>query len=369
MQRRIVTWAVFAILFGTPPVMGCQGYRPLRRDLSDGEFVVLVRVVAVAPEADGTYCYLEILDSIRRIPALKNVAQFKIADSLPVGKKYLVIGDYFKGKPDLFRGFPATSELTEYIRGLAELNPKDDVAALRYCVRFIASRDEDVRTDVIGELKAASDAMLQKGATQVPHAALRRIIADQKEEESLRGICAIMLSLRGSLEDARFLHDALNTFAADERRSEAYRELMLAYTVLAPKNGWGYLCAKIHEKDFEGGSFLRRHAMFLTVCEITKRRPTLVSDAQKANALRVFLRMNDLSDLVIHELRRMRIWSEMNEVLSLQDTPVSDTPVHRRAILRYALACPLPRAARFVALQRSLDPDYVAKMEAAMKRE
>jgi hypothetical protein len=58
-----------------------------------------------------------------------------------------------------------------------------------------------------------------------------------------------------------------------------------------------------------------------------------------------------------------------DKVLDLFGKKSHDVPVIKRAILRYALQCPLPRAVRFVEEQRRRDAEWVRDTEELLKLE
>jgi hypothetical protein len=73
--------------------------------------------------------------------------------------------------------------------------------------------------------------------------------------------------------------------------------------------------------------------------------------------------------LAIEDLRKWQVWSVADQVLSLASKETHDIPIIKRSILRYALSCPGPKAAAFVAERRKQDPESVTNAEELLKLE
>jgi hypothetical protein len=73
----------------------------------------------------------------------------------------------------------------------------------------------------------------------------------------------------------------------------------------------------------------------------------------------------DFADLVIEDLRRWEWWDLSNEVFGAWDKPPGEVREVKKAILRYALACPKNEAKIFVTAARKADAKLVAQVEAS----
>jgi hypothetical protein len=81
------------------------------------------------------------------------------------------------------------------------------------------------------------------------------------------------------------------------------------------------------------------------------------------------LDQSDIADLAIEDLRLHKCWDDCDQVLGLAAKKSHDIPIVRRYILRYALNCPKPEAAAFVANMRKKDPEMVKDIEEFLKLE
>ena len=75
-----------------------------------------------------------------------------------------------------------------------------------------------------------------------------------------------------------------------------------------------------------------------------------------------FLEQDDFADLAVVDLQARREWQTTALVLSLWHKKTS-TPITKRCVIRYALVCPNPEAARFIEMARRSDPETVRDCE------
>ena len=85
-----------------------------------------------------------------------------------------------------------------------------------------------------------------------------------------------------------------------------------------------------------------------------------------ASPLRLVILMYEQA---IQDLRRWQLWDLTDDVLAQHGKKSHDAPLMRRAIIRYAMCCPKPRAADFVAQRRRDDPEAVRDVEEGLQQE
>ncbi len=73
------------------------------------------------------------------------------------------------------------------------------------------------------------------------------------------------------------------------------------------------------------------------------------------------LRVSDMADFAIEDLRKWHRWDYCDQVMDMFEKKNFNTPIIRKAILRYALQCPSGRALDFVKTQRARDSEWVAE--------
>ena len=142
--------------------------------------------------------------------------------------------------------------------------------------------------------------------------------------------------------------------------------ILAGYMMLKPKEGWEYTRGILKDSRKE---FMFRYAALRAVRFLWDYRPDLVARKDLAEGVAQLLDQNDIADLAIEDLRKWQRWDLADRVLGLQNKPAYELPIVRRAILRYALSCPDPAAARYVAEQRKKDPQAVNDAEELLKLE
>jgi hypothetical protein len=141
--------------------------------------------------------------------------------------------------------------------------------------------------------------------------------------------------------------------------------LLAGYVMLEPREGWKYLQSILHDTKRE---FLFRYATLKTARFLWEYRSDLVSHKELVKGLLPLLEQGDAADLVIEDLRRWEQWDQADRILAVRGTKAYETPVVRRAVLRFALSCKGSKAAEaYVAEERRKDPMNVADVEELLK--
>jgi hypothetical protein len=112
-----------------------------------------------------------------------------------------------------------------------------------------------------------------------------------------------------------------------------------------------------------------RYAALRVIRFLKDSRPDLVNKADLVGAVQRLLAQADIADLAIEDLRKWADWASLDQVLALYDQKSHDVPIIKRAIVRFALACPEPKATAFVQNVRKADPDMVKDVEELLKLE
>jgi hypothetical protein len=112
-----------------------------------------------------------------------------------------------------------------------------------------------------------------------------------------------------------------------------------------------------------------RYAGLRAIRFLWNSRPDLIPEKDLEAGVTALLDQSDIADLAIEDLRLHKCWDAADEVLSLYGKKSHDIPIVRRYILRYALSCPNPQAAKFVDGVRKKDPETVKDIEEFLKLE
>ncbi len=147
--------------------------------------------------------------------------------------------------------------------------------------------------------------------------------------------------------------------------SRALDGFLGGYIALRPREGWKLTCDILTDR---GSGFLKKYAALRTVRFYMGSQPA-ESRAPMFAAYKLVVPDGDMADLAIEDLRRWKIWDLTPLVLAQYAKPTHAAPIVKRGIVRYALCCPLPEAARFLDGVRSQDPRLVAELTEALEFE
>jgi len=117
------------------------------------------------------------------------------------------------------------------------------------------------------------------------------------------------------------------------------------------------------DKDDKDDDFYMRYAVVGTLRFFFDIRKDVLSKEQVMQGMGMLLDAPDVSDFAMDDLRNWKAWDMTDRILDLFPKDSHDNPVIKRAILRFALCSPAPRAAKFVEEQRKKDPGWVSDTE------
>lgn len=282
---------------------------------------------------------------------------------IPVEKKseppqYLVFCDVLDGELDAYRGVPVESPLAaKYLQGALKLDPNRKAERLLYYFQYLENADPQISLDAFLEFAKANDNEVGKVASRLSSEKLRKWLKSKTTPPERVGLYAFLLGASGKPEDAIYLKGLLDN--PDERARKAYDGILSGYIQLKPKEGWA-MATRILSN---GKVTLPIRLAVIRALQFhhgwkPKETKPFVLQGQKA-----ILQQGELADLAIEDLRQWQWWDLTLEVLNRYGTKGFDAPIIKRAIIRYALSCPLPEAKKFVQTVRAQNKDLVEEVE------
>ncbi len=136
--------------------------------------------------------------------------------------------------------------------------------------------------------------------------------------------------------------------------------ILTAYTLLSPKDGWEYTAKLLNDPTAE---FTLRYSALRAARYFLTDQPGAVAEKELLGAFRCAIEQADMADFPIEYLRTLKCWKLTEQILALSKKKGFEAPIIQRAILFYALQCPVAQAARFVADMRVSDPSLVQDAE------
>jgi hypothetical protein len=301
---------------------------------------------------------------LRHDDAIKGKARLTLPRYLPVEDResppqYLLFCDVGKEGIDPYRGVPVRGPRTvEYFKKALALDPKEPAKNLAFFFDYLDDSDPEVARDAFLEFARASDDVVIQAAPKFDRARLRKWLDDPKTHKGHLGLYAMLLGACGKAEDGAYLRKRIDS--KEERYQEAADGLLAGYVCIDPKAGWELLHSIL--ADGKQPLSLRLKALgslrFFTLARPKESRPEIVK------ALRSVLVQGDLADFAIEDLRIHKIWDLTDDVLGCWGKKGYESPLLKRAILRYAISCERKEKAReFLAARRKEDPEALADIE------
>jgi hypothetical protein len=303
-------------------------------------------------------------DKVRKVDGKKVIT---LPRYLPQAKsKFVIFCDVYKDMIDPYRGIEIQqgSDVVPYLTGAVKLKDQPLGARLRYSFDHLNSPDLEVAMDAYRDFARTDYKDYMAMARKLPADTLAGWLEDPKTPPYRYGLYSSLLGLCGKLEHGKILRAMIDD--PEKRKGSGIDGMLVGYVALEPKEAWAYL-TKLLKDDSQ--DFLMRYAGLRTIRFMWESRPDLVSKNDLVDGLALVLAHADMADFAIEDLRKWKRWEMSDKVLDLFGKKSHDVPVVKRAILRFALQCPSPRARTFVEQQRRRDPDWVKDTEELLKLE
>lgn len=282
--------------------------------------------------------------------------------------KYLVFCDVFKGKIDPYRGVAvkADSDLPKYLKGALAVKDKKIGERLRFFFDYLDNADLEISNDAYKEFGNADYKDYRDMAKTLPADKIAGWLKSKSTPAFRYGLYASMLGHCGKPEHGDLLRSLLED--PDKPATSGVDGILAGYVLLKPKEGWQYIRGILADPKKE---FLLRYAALRAVQFLKDSRPDVITRKDAVEATTLLLNQNDIADLAIEDLRRWEQWDMTDKVLALKDTPLFETAIIRRSVLRFALGCQNknPVAKKYVEEQRTKDAQAVSDAEELLKLE
>lgn len=274
--------------------------------------------------------------------------------------KFLVFCEVYKGKADSYRGIEVLpdSDFIKYLKGMLERKDKPPQERLRFCFDFLTSADAEVSIDAYREFAKADYTDYSTMAKKLPADTIADWLKDPKTPPYRYGLYASLLGHCGADEHARLLRSMIDD--PEKSRGSGIDGLLAGYMMLSPKAGLAFVRQTLADPKSD---FQVRYPALRTLRFLWDQRFDLVERKDILASMGLILKQGDMADFAIEDLRKWKRWEYTGEIISLFGQPSHDSTVIKRAIVRYALRSPEPRATEFVRQQRQKNAEWVNDLE------
>jgi hypothetical protein len=368
-------WATIVLLAVSTPLSACPFCsnlgKTLNENVAEANLVVYAKLENARQSTEGTpteQTDMTVLEVIKDNPVLAGKKKFVLpryiagAEKEPV--QYLVFAEVVDGKIDPYRGMPVDSqELVKYLASSVRLAKAKPTEKLAFFFENLDSKNAEISGDAYKEFAAAPYRDVVLAAPGYNPEKLVGWIKDKETPSYRLGLYGCLLGSCGRPQDAKLLRDLVAN--PDTRPLTGVDGLLGGYCILDPVEGpkfvLGVLADAKNDFNFRYAA-LRTVRFLLTEIPNIQRQP-IYDQLVKSIAV------PDSADLVIDELRKHKVWSALPQVLAIYGKDEFDLQVVRRAVIRFAIKCPDPKAAAFVAGLRKQDPQLIADVEEILRFE
>jgi hypothetical protein len=343
--------------------------RPLCAEAAESKFAVVGYFENARPNGDGFGGTSDFVITmiLKHDPFLTGKNKLHTNRYLPdqaTKKKslWLVFGDVYKAQPVLSPGLPATPAVIAYVKDLLALGAKDQAAVLRYCFDFLDHAEEDIAHDAFVVFNDLPKDELGQFAKTLSPKKLRQWLQNAKTPAKQLDLYGFLLGHCGTSMDAAQLH-AVNKKQVEEDAA-LIQGALIGEILLQPAEGWAHAVELAREKHFSV-----RYTVFPAAVYFYTTRPDVIPKQKVVALFSDLLDRPDLADFPIEKLRQWKEWGLTDRILALWKKDSHQAAYIRCSIVRYALQCPQPQAAKFIADVRKTDPQLVSYAEAMLKVE
>jgi hypothetical protein len=349
----------------------CDSRQPTFRQELANASIVVHGVLLESSKVNNTDEFItpfEIKSVIKKHAIIDKVKIINIPREINIKREpMLVFGDVFKGTVDLYRAVPATEAIVPYMRKIVDLKGKKEVDCLRFYFDHLEDKEKEITEDAYREFGNADDKHLALLAKNLPADQIAGWL-DNIHKTGARKyrsqLYAHLLGLTGQTKHAPLLKKMIDAKDGDLPNDG----LLLAYTLLLPKEGWEAVAKTARTTDDKVSNFPTRYGALRAARHLREKHAELWSK-EKRDSLNVYLEQADIVDLWIEELRRMQAWDLTDRVLDVWSAKAGAVNIVKRSILRFALCSPTMRAQAFIREQRQRDAEYIREIEELLELE
>lgn len=263
--------------------------------------------------------------------------------------RFVIFCDVVDGKLDPYRGRTVQSEsVLQYIKEVDGVKDQERARQLLYYFQHLDNPDEVIAEDAFLEFARSSDREVGEVAGRLAPERLRKLLANPKTPAGHLSLFAFLLGGCGTNSDADLLRKLIDNPGPEGDSN--LDGLLSGYIHLRPRDGWDLAYAILSDRD---RPFLQQFAAVRSLRFYQGWKP----EETRKEVLRchaAVLTDGEIADLAIEDLRRWKLWDLTGVLLAQYGRDTHKAPITRRAILRYALSCPLPEARAFVQRQEAL---------------
>jgi hypothetical protein len=238
---------------------------------------------------------------------------------------------------DPYRGDPigAKGQLAAYLKGAIAIKDKPHPDRLLFYFNHLDDEELTISADAFLEFGNADYKDVAAIASKLPVDTLLKWLKDPNTSPSRFGLYGMLVGHAGKKDHAKLLRELLEE--PKKLYSSGIDGMLAGYIMLDPVGGWEYLVNLIKDPKRE---FQIRYAGLRTLRFFWDYKTDVVKKPDLLAAMKLLMAHADMADMPIEDLRKRDCWDVTPEVLKLsgERAMMDDSPIMRRAIVKYVLA-------------------------------
>lgn len=314
----------------------------------------------LAPDGQSGTTELKVIRVLKEHPLITGKRTLSIPRYVPEseGKTFVILGDVIKGQLDFYRGIPVQGDLDSiesYLTGAAKLFKEKPEKRLAFAFAYLNHPDPEIARDATALFFRAELADLRAARKAYDREKLLKWLEDKQAPLYRQSVFAKLLGACGTVEDKPRFQEYLS-------QADVEIDFLPGYYFLDPAEGRGAAFSVLADGK---QSFARRQLALRTIRFILG---DCSPEAREALGKRLtsVLDREDTADLIVEVLRSYQLWGQTDAVLGLyarRNESGEHFKALERAVVRYALQSPEPKASMFIAELRTKKPDMIADVE------
>jgi hypothetical protein len=246
---------------------------------------------------------------------------------------------------------PLTPKTSEYVSKLPALPADDEVARLRYFLKYLEHEEDLIKQDTYDEFARAPLATVRQLKDDFDRDQLKKWIQDKKVVASRRRLYLTMLAVCGSPDDLAIFESIITSRDPEERK--ALDAAINGYLAIKGPAGLALIDdAYFTNKDAAYPDILSA----VMAIRVHGEEFDVVPKSELVKSFRHLLDHADFADLVIADLARWGDWDSTERLVALFKNSDPEKSWARVPIINFLRASPEPRAKEFLVELARIDP-------------
>lgn len=297
---------------------------------------------------------------------LVTLNRYTMGNPTPDGKPLptIILADVVDGQLDPIQVIPVTSQhTTQYVRDVIQINRATTKEKLAFAFRYLQHDDPTISQDAFRVFALATFVEVESASVSYQADWLRARLRDPRTPSYYMGLYGCLLGVCGNASDAPLLLDIIEN--RKPRLLVGMDGILAGYCLLKPQSGPSYVLNVLANPKTPSST---RYAAVRTARFLLTEKKLLPKN-EVCHGMETALERDDVTDLLLEELRLQQYWEALPTILRLQPLADYSAIQIQRACLRFALQCPDPRARVFIDNQRRASPEVVTQMEDNLRAE